>query len=249
MKTTETLRDAGRQYLSKRSELARRIIENPGHWSIFQYIYENRPGSRLDRLFLSFKLAKAARSKLLSVEDELKLLVKKYASNQCAEVLDIGSGPAFELIHVFSDLAPKQMSVHATCIDFDRAAIDEGTRLARERGIGSHITFVPGDARDVQLDSGRYHIALLMGIMEYFDDTEAVRLLVKIRDSLKPEGHIIITNARRHHMAFLVEFFANWTCIYRDKGQVERILRESGYKDIQVSYEPEALFSMGKGKK
>jgi hypothetical protein len=46
-----------------------------------------------------------------------------------------------------------------------------------------------------------------------------------------------------------MSILGNWSLVYREPEEVEAILGESGYENIDVWLEPEKVFCIGKAKK
>jgi hypothetical protein len=46
-----------------------------------------------------------------------------------------------------------------------------------------------------------------------------------------------------------MSFLGNWPLVYREPAEVEAILRESGYEEIEVRLEPEKVFCIGRARK
>ena len=96
---------------------------------------------------------------------------------------------------------------------------------------------------------GGYDIGILSGLIDYFDFETAVSVLKMVKEQLVQGGTILIANMRRHKLASTMSVLGNWNLVYREPEDVESLLAESGYKEIEVWLEPERVFCVGKARR
>ena len=60
---------------------------------------------------------------------------------------------------------------------------------------------------------------------------------------------LCVANMRRHYLASTMSVLGDWHLVYRDPEEVEGILVESGYEQIEVWLEPEEIFCIGRARK
>ena len=94
-----------------------------------------------------------------------------------------------------------------------------------------------------------HDIAILSGLIDYFDFETVVSVLGTVREQLLPGGTVLVANMRRHYLASTMSILGDWHLVYRGPEEVESILGESGYEDIEVWLEPEKVFCIGKARK
>jgi len=95
----------------------------------------------------------------------------------------------------------------------------------------------------------RYDIAILSGLIDYFDFDAAVSVPKTVEEQLVPGGTVLVANMRRHYLASTMSALGNWNLVYREPEEIETVLAESGYKEIKVWLEPEKVFCIGKARK
>ena len=242
-----------RYMLRHTSELGRRTLERPGSWDSIEWIYENNPNgsirNALDYLLLNLQGGRALRNRLNSVKSTLYDQARDYSLlNGGVEIIDVGSGPGHYVMDVATRLG-EESNVHVTCLDADKTALEHGKKLVRSSGNGVDIEFIEGSA--LRPDKGlgkKYDVALAIGLIEYFEDGLAKRVLENIDKVLKPNGTLITSNMKRHNLSWLMDI-ANWKLVYREPEHLESLLRDVGHDKIDIKSESENLFSIGVSKR
>ena len=239
----------GRPIVRRLSELARESLRQPGGWRCLEIVYRNQPRTLLDRFWLSSRAARGARNRLQILTKELCAIVRDRAKRgEIVNLLSLGSGPGHEILGCIGQVQ-EAASVAATCVDRDLEALQYGEALAAQKGLDGSVHYVRGNALSTDAFPACQDVAVLSGLLDYFDSGTAVSVLTKVRERLKPGGIVLVANMRRHRLASTMSLLGNWRLAYREPEEVERLLAESGYCEIEVRLEPQEVFCIGRGRR
>jgi len=212
-------------------------------------VYQNKPRTLLDRFFLGSRSARGARNRLRIIQEEIcKCIIQHARISNPVKLVSFGSGPGHEVIDCIERFQGSVL-VKATCMDRDPSALEYGRSLSAQKGLSEFIKYVQGNVLRVNSADAKHHIAILSGLIDYFDFETAVSVLKKVGQQLLPDGIIMIANMRRHYLASTMSVLGNWDLAYREPEEIENILSESGYEKIEVWLEPEQIFCIGKARK
>lgn len=208
-------------------------------------VYRNQPHTWLDRFFLGSRSAKGARNRLRILQEEICECVRQ-RSKICnpVRIVSYGSGPGHEVLGCIKEFQGNVV-VESTCMDRDLGALEYGKSLASEMSLSDAITYVHGNVLHLKSTDIKYDIGVLSGLLDYFDFKTAVSVLTSVREQLSPGGSVLIANMRQHRLASTMSVLGNWNLVYREPEDIERILAMSGYEDIAVRTEPQAVFCIG----
>lgn len=239
----------GRPIIRHLSELACESLRQPGSWRCLEIVYQNKPRTLLDRFFLSSRSARGARNRLQVLQEEIYRCIEQHSLiHNPVRLISFGSGPGHEILICLKRLRGN-VAVEATCVDRDPSALERGRLLTAQKGLSDCIKYVQGDVLRMNLTIAKYDIAILSGLIDYFDFDAAVSVLKTIKEQLMPGGTMLVANMRRHYLASTMSVLGNWNLVYREPEEVETILAESGYKEIKVWLEMEKVFCIGKATK
>jgi len=239
----------GRPIVRCLSELARESLRQPGSWRCLEIVYRNEPQTLLDRFWLSSRAARGTRNRLQILTEELRAIVRNRAKmGETVNILSLGSGPGHEILGCLEKVEPGA-HVRATCVDRDPEALRHGEILAAQKGLDGSVHCVRGNALSADAIPACQNVAVLSGLLDYFDSEAAVSVLTKVREGLKPGGIVLLVNMRRHRLASTMNLLGNWQLVYREPEEVERLLVEGGYCEVKVWLEPENVFCIAKGQR
>lgn len=239
----------GRPVIHRLSDLACESLKQPGSWRCLEIVYRNEPRTLLDRFFLNSRSARGARNRLRVLQEEICQSVEQYSRlSNPVKLVSFGSGPGHEILSCLKRLRENAV-VEAICVDKDSSALECGRLLAAQRGLSDHVRYVQGNVLRMNSTIAKYNIAILSGLIDYFDFDAAVSVLKTVREQLVPGGTVLVANMRRHYLASTMSVLGNWHLVYREPEELEGILRKSRYKGIRVWLEPEKVFCIGKASK
>ncbi len=244
--SSDLLRKITRQ---SRSPLIAETHRSPGSWRSMEIVYGNeQPVDLLDKMALRDNaISMAARNRRRFVVSELTRLLQKFSSERVINVLGIGAGPGLQVQDAFQNSGISPERLHAVFIDRDSDAFVHGAAMAREKGIEQSVQFLQGDACDVLnvLPETEFHIAKLVGIIEYLSDEGVIGLATVIRKSMAPNG-VILTHGIQdphHAMPFLERVFG-LRHQQRSGEQVRELLQTAGFECIHIRDIPMRVYPM-----
>jgi SAM-dependent methyltransferase len=234
--------------LSKSSLIAE-TFRSPGSWKSMEIIYENaNPVDLLDKIAVKDNpISMAARNRRRYVVHKLAECMRTFASEAVINVLGVGAGPGLQVQDAFRNTGLPPSKLNAVFVDLDDSAFAHGTNKAREAGLESAVTYVCGDARTIQslLPDCQFHLAKLVGIIEYLNDEAVVELTASIRAVMHPWGTLLTHGIQDPHQAmpFLERVF-QLKHVQRTSDHVESLLRAAGYKALSTAHLPLGVYSM-----
>lgn len=239
----------GRAVIRHLSDLARESLKQPGSWRCLEIVYRNEPRTLLDRFFLSSRSARGARNRLRILQEEICKCIEQHSRfGNPVRLVSFGSGPGHEILGCIGR-SRGNVVLEATCVDRESSALECGRILAARKGLSDCIEYVQGNVLRMNSMTAKYNIGILSGLIDYFDFETAVSVLKMVREQLVPGGTVLIANMRRHYLASTMSILGDWNLVYREPAEVEGILVESGYEQIEVWPEPEKVFCIGKAGK
>ena len=246
---TRLIAKLGRPVVSYFSDLACESLKQPGSWRCLEIVYQNRPRKMLDRFFLNSRSAKGVRNRLQIMQEELHKCIESRIRPGCpVRIVSFGSGAGHEVLGCLERFR-YDGCVKAVCMDKDAEALRQGKLLAAHKGLSESVSYVHGNVLRMKPDDARYDVAIRSGLVDYFDFETAISVLKMVKERLTQGGTVFIANMRRHRLASTMSVLGNWDLVYREPDEVESILAESGYEEIEVWFESEKVFCIGKARR
>jgi SAM-dependent methyltransferase len=246
----------------KLSDLYTVMVKDKGGWLFTDRLYEDSPRTELDRAIYNLRSCRSVHDRKHLVREQLIKLLEEYlatggfSEEYRMEIFDLGSGPSDYTIEAFSkcisrnNASKTNFPMHATCIDINPAALRRGRKLAEKAGVGKHIEYKRG-RMGTMLKKGRIRDADLItaiGVICPLSDDITMKLFERVRKALKPGGRFY-TCAMRHHPLENILNKAGWRLNNREPEKLEKMLRESGYGNLDIYLGPEEFFVMALGQK
>ena len=219
-----------------------------GGWRArMEIIYRNAaPVDWLDRQALRDNpFSMAARNRRKIVSERLTSLIRKQNSFEHLMLLGIGAGPGRHLQTAIVESGIATSSVTAFLLDLADDVVPYGRALAASFGLQGSVQFLQGDACRIRetLPGNRFHIAKLVGIIEYLTDTQLAELLEAVREVIKPGGSLVTHGLVDKYGTgrFLARVF-NLRLQQRDTGQMTKLLARTGFRITDCEYEPAGIY-------
>jgi hypothetical protein len=182
------------------------------------------------------------------MQEEIRSCIECYGhTGNPVRLTSFGSGPGHEILGSIEGLNGG-IVIDATCVDKDPTALEHGKALTLQRRL-SNIRYVQSNVLHAGQTVDKQHIGVVSGLLDYFSFESAVSILKMVREQLMPGGTVLMANMRQHYLASTMSILGNWSLVYREPEEVEAILGESGYENIDVWLEPEKVFCIGKARK
>lgn len=237
----------GRAVIWHLSDLARESLKQPGSWRCLEIVYKNEPRTLLDRFFLSSRSARGTRNRLRAMQEEIcKFIDQRAHVSDLVRLISFGSGPGHEILGCMENFKGN-IAIEAMCVDREPSALEYGRFLADQKGLSDCIKYLQGNVLHMNSMTVKHDLAILSGLIDYFDFETAVSVLKSVREQLLLSGTVLVANMRRHYLASTMSVLGNWNLVYREPEEVESILVESGYEEVEVWLEPQKVFCIGKG--
>jgi|GEM_PF-1776306 len=243
----EAFRRIGAKFLYERSPLAADIINEPGGWKALHRIYQNEPETWIDRKLLGLRACEGTRERKDEYQKMLEDSVYELCREGCREInmLELGSGSGVVPMDVLCKLKNNGARVNLVLVDRNKRALEFSEGIAQQYGISEHVRFKRYNVKKVfEKEQAKYHIVGTHGLLDYFNDGEAVEFFRGLSKVLVPGGRLIASNMTTHEdwlARRMMEFFGGWKLIYRTPEEFRVLLEKSnGFEDIQA-----ALLEMG----
>ncbi|MBI4516771.1 MAG: methyltransferase domain-containing protein [Deltaproteobacteria bacterium] len=110
-----------------------------------------------------------------------------------------------------------------------------GVQAARTRGLGR---FVIGTLPDIPVAEDGFDLCVLSQVLEHLADNDQAVLLTRLREKVRPGGHLILTvpnrpvSSRMRFAAGELQPIENW----QDTADVHRLLRETGWQVLKTRF-------------
>lgn len=194
--------------------------------------------TRLDDFWENFLLnAMAVRNRLVLVEKILLELIRKL---NCPEVVlaSVGCGSARSVIEAVTSLNGK-VAVNLIFVDPSKDALAYSKKLAESHGLDNNVRYIRGMASNLP-NEPMVDIIEMVGLLDYFLNPAAIKLLKTVRRALKPGGYLVTCNIIPNLEQPFVRKGINWEMTYRSPEQLTQILHESGFspENINLIVEP-----------
>lgn len=235
--------------LLRTSDLAREGIEGSGSYRFADHVYVGRARGRLgvgrllDGLLLRLPAARAMRSRLFHAREEIVAAARRHPGDRPFRVLSVPCGIARELVEAAVLLRAEGSPV------LDRASfygLDLDPRpLERSRALAGDLPglrFLEGDALDPAAYPGSLDVIVSTGLGEFLPDRELVRFYGICRGALREGGILVTSGTRREPVSdWLMRELAELSARYREPGELVRLLRRAGFRDIAARPDPTGL--------
>lgn len=225
----------------------------PGDFKIMRMVYawgqegETPFGQLLHRVGL--EVAECIATRMVLVQQSIAETIRRRArEGGTARIASLGCGPAKEVQNLLQ--SPRiDGSVEFTLIDQEDEALSHAyeeamPNLVRLRGQASvnclHLSFrqlLSGAAVSGAL--GMQDMIYAVGLIDYFRERQARRLLSSLYSHLEPGGVLMIGNMADSRLSnyWPMEFIADWNVIYRSREEMLALAKDCEGAEIDVRAE------------
>ena len=161
-------------------------------------------------------------------------LVKSLSSStESYDILNLASGPAKDLLEVYKKV-PDSHKLKTTCVDMDPHAIEFGYQVTKD--YSEHISFVQENIYRYHSDR-KYDLIWSAGLFDYFSDKVFRKILVRIKEWIKPGGTIVIGNFNEGYNPSrdFMELLCDWHLNHRTESQLMELAISAGFSRAAVS--------------
>lgn len=139
---------------------------------------------------------KALRNRLRIVQSLLEKEIRLRA--EPVFILSIAGGSARSLINALAKLRAEHFpyTVRVIILDKDETALEVGKRVAVSAGVSDCFKWVRGNAGDIAslVPDMRFDIVEIVGLLDYFDAEQTMRLLRTLRLIMKTNSALLVAN-------------------------------------------------------
>ena len=203
----------------------------------------------------------ALRNRLKIVAAVIKSCIVESANKICessktepVRILSIAGGSARSIIRTIVDLREKNLNcqIEVVVLDKDKSALEVGEKVSEEAGVSENFQWMHGIAKDVGtlLLGKKFDVVEIVGLLDYFPEERAIRMLKLARSVMRDGGYVIIANVQPNpEMPFVHK--TGWPeMFYRSTKDMENLLKEAGFiEDNDIIIEPLGVHIIATGKK
>lgn len=190
--------------------------------------------------YLEIDLVKAHRNRLIILEEELgKLADKAAAEGRKVKILNVGCGPAIELIRFIQNSENCEacqftlIDFNAETIEYARTAIENTMREVSRRPqiefkqLSVHSLLKQSSSDIEEADQPAYDFVYCAGLFDYLSDRVCQRLLELFCKWTKPGGHVLATNVHPDNPTrWIMEHVIEWHLIHRTMEDLAKLAPE-----------------------
>jgi len=195
--------------------------------------------------------SKAVRNRLRFVKRVLKgIITQKSKEDKPVRIFSVGSGSGRSILETISSF-DDEVPIEAIFFDKSQSALRFSQQLTKEIvGNGAQINFQWVCAKTEKLEDLilRFSpdIVEMVGILDYFNDSDAKGLFRLIQQCLASDGWFIVSNVRPNIEAVFVTKAVRWPLIYRTSEQLQNLLINGGFgrDKIRLFIEPLEIYTI-----
>ena len=246
------------EYFRQNSHLSSAIMENPSTSVVTEILYGKKTQTLIDEYFIKSDAGDAIRDRLIAVVEHLKKLVITIMEKKGgASIINLGSGPGRDTIHMVKDLDAKK-HIHVTCVDKDREALEKGYAMARHMGVEKSFDFQLVDLlktvnpRNKKFSNlqGQYDLGMLIGMICPLDIKKSAGIVRAGGQMLANDGMLVTSSAHRKMKLddpfndYLMKRLSAWELYYKIERDMEQIYTDSGFNVSQIFYDKPRNYHM-----
>lgn len=220
------------------------------------HVYKNEPkgitwfGKMLDKSYLESIGWKGIRQRkanmIAAIHEKIQQLQDR---GEQVRILDIAGGPARYLIEIAESYPDVEIEVR----DYQIQNVEEGTALARERGL-SNIIYRQSDAFDkanYDREGNAPNIVIISGVFELFDDNELIEMAIDcVASIMKKGGYLLYTGQPWHpQLEQIANVLGNhrkqkWIMRRRSQYELDSLFENKGFEKEHMEIDNWGIFTV-----
>jgi len=230
-----------------KSELAHETLVRPGSWQAMMISYANKkPIDMIDAFVVKYgSFPMGLRNRKRMVVKKLVELIDHYLEKDGdVNIVGVGAGTGINTIEAVAYRRGAKIKAHL--FDLKEDAFIKGEELKKHHDVEDHIHFIKADVAHLDKYLAiRPQIVKLIGIIEYLPDAALHKLLDSISPFLTKESTVVVNTIEDAHNVdrFLNRVF-RLSFFYRSPARLIEILKQHGYADFDIEYEPLRVYSL-----
>jgi len=224
-----------------------------GDFQIIDNIYQNNPTTTgFDRLWDNYFQQLASSNAIRERKVDFKKIIFDFVRQRQGKnirIMNLASGSAREIEELLSEDSDNAFkNVLFDCYDFDVKAIAYARQLMGEN---QNVNFFQKNALRIALTkdikqqiSVNYDLIYSTGLLDYLDERVAISLVRNLRNLLKNNGMMVISNASDKYnnlSASWMEWVGEWYLIYRTECEFKKIFTGAGFSQQDLHIKPQNL--------
>lgn len=197
------------------------------------------------KLWFGTNNSMAARNRLRLVKRELrKIILELLKRKERINLLSIASGSARAIIETIEKIKiPEGYDISLSFLDKNPDAIEYSKTLAKSCSSKLKTRWILDTASQFPkylADHEKINIVEMVGLLDYFDDTQVVKVLSIIYNNLTNGGTMIIANINDNSERKFVTNLVGWPMVYRKAEKLIFLATKSGFRSEKIFsiYEP-----------
>jgi len=186
---------------------------------------------------------KAIRNRLkivqVNLNEELSRLI---TDKKHVDMLNLGGGSSRAIIQTAANYDGFDIVIRITNIDRDLKAIELGRNLAHEYGLADAFTWINNDVRNIKdlVPDNTFDVVEMVGLLDYFDNSESIKLIGDIFNKIKKDGLFIVGNVIPNSEVQFVENVGWPKMYYKTTDEMYDILEKAGFnkKSVKIILDP-----------
>ncbi len=224
----------------------RQIKESAASWKALDIIYNHQFGKNrsigniIDDFWIGMMNAQSVRNRLKLVKQEIRRAILQFNGQEEIRLVSLACGSAQAIIEVMAELKEKGIKVRAILLDIDQTALDYALDLAERYQVASQIKTMKANVSQIAKVSRDFkpHIVEMLGFLDYFPQDSAIKLAIKVRESLDVKGVFLTCNICHNPEEEFLKWVINWPMIYRSPNELAEVAIKAGFDDYRLIYEP-----------
>ncbi len=196
-----------------------------------------RLGKFIDSWLMNLPLARAFKSRRAFVETAIRNEAQSKATENFS-VTAVSGGMARELLNTCA--APYGSKISGVLLDSDPEALRSAEKMAQDLGISQRVTFLQENVMRLALGKGTtrlepQHMIYSIGLLDYMEDSFAVRILNWIFDRLMAGGTAILVNFEPSNPDRpFMDHILDWQLFHRTADQIKQLFAQSSFSSAAL---------------
>lgn len=241
------------KHIKKSHKSAKEVIEHATTHRAMEILYQKDTAHASQNIiqkimhgvWFNTNNAKAVRNRLRLVEKELKLTIDYFiAIKSKVNILSIASGSARAVIEVLASVQlPPDKTIVVKFLDKNPEALEYSKNLAKNLPSKHKLEWITDNASNFPQyyeEQEKPDIIEMVGLMDYFHDSWAIRILSLIRENLSASGTLITANIVANSEQRFISDVVGWKMIYRTPKDLADLALNVGFKsnNVKIICEP-----------
>ena len=215
------------------------------------YTFNGSKAKGMDRFWGSFlSNSGAIRNRLLLTKREIDKAVQKISEKKDKVfILSLASGSARAVIETIAELEEVHRNrIFVRFVDISQEVLDYSRKLTQTHGLNGNLEWYRCSVFDADkfCKGFKPDIVEMVGMLDYLNDSQAIKLISLIRRNLTLGGRLITCNIVPNIEQPFITKGLNWPMIYRTSEQLKELMFRAGFAsdDVKIFLEPLGIHAL-----